>query len=292
MRAGVSCYCFNPMFQTGAITMMEVIEFVGRHTEAECIEPLTRFWERGRDVDEQARAAKDRIDQLGLSVSCYTLDSDFSVYDEAKYRQCIETSIARLETAQILGTDTIRLDPRTSLPGRSPDEVDVDDIIVRIAQGMAEVADAAAEKGIKVGVENHGRMLGRTAQTAKIVELVDRPNFGVNLDFTNFRSVYGEDHVEATRQLAKHVVHVHAKDFHISREPQEEEGWRQIPSGEYVKSAVGGEGDSQWPEVFRILKNAGYDGAISLEVSDPDDIKGSVAKGVANLRRIIAGLDA
>jgi|GEM_PF-1278358 len=301
MKAGVSCYCFNPMFQAGAITVMEVIEFVGQHTEAECIEPLTRFWEPHRDVNEQAKAAKDRIDQLGLSVSCYTLDSDFSVYDEAKYRQCIETSIARLETAQILGTDTIRLDPRTSLPRRSPDgenppypwkEVDVDDVIARIAHGMAEVADAAAERDIKVGVENHGRMLGRTAQTAKMVELVDRPNFGVNLDFTNFRSVYGEDHVEATRKLAKHVVHVHAKDFHISREPQEEEGWQQIPSGEYVKSAVGGEGDAQWPEVFRILKDAGYDGTISLEVSDPDDIKGSVVKGVANLRRIIAGLDA
>jgi len=65
----------------------------------------------------------------------------------------------------------------------------MDDVIVRIAQGMAEVADAAAKKGIKVGVENHGRLLGRTSQTAKIVELVNRPNFGVNLDFTNFRTV-------------------------------------------------------------------------------------------------------
>jgi sugar phosphate isomerase/epimerase len=293
MKAGVSSYCFNPMLQEGKITLMEVIEFVGQHTEAECVEPLSRYWEPGRDVNQQAKAAKDKVDQLGLSVSCYTLDSDFCVYDETRYRQCIEVSIARLKTAQILGTDTIRLDPRTSLPRRSPDEVDVDDVIARIAKGMAEIADAAAEKGIKVGVENHGSMLGRTAQTAKIVELVDRPNFGVNLDFTNFRTVYGEDHIEATRILAKHVVHVHAKDFHISSKPQQDgQGWREIPSGEYVKRAVGGEGNSQWGEVFQILKDAGYDGAISLEVSDPADIKGSVAKGVANIRRIIGELGA
>jgi len=293
MRAGVSSYCFNPMFVSGEITLMEVIQFVGGETESECIEPLSRYWKQGLDENEQARAAKDLADQFNLQVSCYTLDSDFSVYDEAKYRRCIETSIARLETAQILGTDTIRLDPRTSLPGRSRGEIDVDDIIERIARGMAEVSDAAAEKGITVGVENHGSMLGRTAQTARIVELVNRPNFGVNLDFTNFRAVYGEDHVEATRKLAKHVVHVHAKDFYIRTEAQkEEEGWRKIPSGEYTKRSVGGEGDTQWSEVFHILKEAGYDGAISLEVSDAADIKGSVAKGVANIKRIIAELDA
>jgi len=290
MNSGVSTYCFNQMFLSKEITLAEVIQFVGSETESDCIEPLSRYWEPGIDENEQAKAAKDLIDKVNLQVSCYTLDSDFAVYDEAKHRQCIEASIARLETAQILGTDTIRLDPRTSLSGRSRDEVDVDEIIARIAGGMAEISDAAAEKGITVGVENHGSMLGRTAQTAKIVELVNRPNFGVNLDFTNFRAVYGEDHVEATRILAKHVVHVHAKDFYISAEPQKEEGWREIPSGEYVKRSVGGEGDTQWSEVFRILKEAGYDGTISLEVSDPADIKGSVAKGVANIKRVIAGL--
>ena len=291
MKAGVSSYCFNQMFLSKEINLEEVIQFVGSETEAECVEPLSRYWKPDIDVNEQAKALKDLADRLNLQVSCYTLDSDFSVYDEAKYRQCIETSIARLETAIILGTDTIRLDPRTSLPGRSRDEVDVDDIIERIARGMAEVADAAAKKGITVGVENHGSMLGRTAQTARIVELVNRPNFGVNLDFTNFRAVYGEDHVEATRKLAEHVVHVHAKDFCISAEPKGE-GWREIPSGEYVKRSVGGEGDTQWSEVFRILKEAGYDGTISLEVSDPADIKGSVAKGVANIKRVIAEIGA
>ena len=170
MKAGVSSYCFNTMFIAGEITMMEEIEFVGKETVAECFEPLTRFWDPDRDEDEQAREAKDLMDSLGLQVSCYTFDSDFCVYDEAKYRACIERSIKRLDTTLILGTDTIRLDPRSTFPrGQSPDDVDVDDLIARIAKGMQEVADAAAKKGITVGVENHGRLLGRTAQTARIV---------------------------------------------------------------------------------------------------------------------------
>ncbi len=291
MKAGVCSYCFNPMFTAGEITVMEAIEFVGSETEADCFEPLTRYWDPDRDENDQAREARNLMDKLGLQASCYTLDSDFAVYDEAKNRACIDRCKARLETALILGAEAIRLDPRTALPG-SPDDADLDDVLARIAQGMAEVTDAAAEKNIKVGVENHGRLLGRIAQTARIVELVNRPNFGVNIDFTNFRSVFGEDHVEATRQFAAQVVHAHAKDFHIRQEPQEGEDWRQIPSGQYVKRAVGGEGDAQWSELFRILKDAGYNGTISLEVTDPADIKGSVARGAANLKRIIAEVEA
>jgi len=291
MKAGVSCYCFNQMLTAGEITLMDVIEFVGRETEAECIEPLTRFWDQDRDENEQAKAARKQLDEVGLQVSCYTLDSDFAVYDEAGNRACIDRCKARLETALILGTDTIRLDPRSALPTGRTETVDADQVLTRVAAGMAEVAEAAAGKGIKVGVENHGSMLGRVDQVARMVELVGLPNFGVNLDFTNFRNVYGEDHVQATRQLARHVVHVHAKDFHITREPQEGDQWRQIPTGQYVKRAIGGEGDAQWAEVFSILKEAGYDGTISLEVSDPADIRGSVAKGVANVKRIIGEVE-
>lgn len=292
MKAGVSCYCFNALFQDASITLPEVIEFVGKHTEAECFEPLTRFWAEGEDVNEQARRARDLLDAVGLEVSCYTLDSNFGHPDDAKVRECVDTSIERLETARILGTDTIRLDPCTGLPADAMENLDMDALLRRIASGMAEVCDAAAEWGIKVGAENHGRLVGGSEQVQRMIELVDRPNFGVNIDFTNFRNVFGEDHVAVTRQLAAHVVHAHAKDFHIRTDPQEGEEWREIPTGEYVKRAVGGEGDAQWRELFMILRDAGYQGTISLEISDPKDIRGSVATGVANIRRVLGEIGA
>ncbi|MDA0748490.1 MAG: hypothetical protein O2954_18380, partial [bacterium] len=68
----------------------------------------------------------------------------------------------------------------------------------------------------------------------------------------------------------------------------EGESWHQNPSGDYVKNTVGGEGDAQWSTLFKILQDAGYGGTVSLEVTDPADIKGSVIQGVANLKRILA----
>lgn len=97
-----------------------------------------------------------------------------------------------------------------------------------MAISMQEIVDEAAERNILVGVENHGRHLGGTEQTARLVRMVDRENFGVNIDPTNFRVVFGEDHIEATRRLAKYVLHVHAKDILISEtEKPESEGWHQ-----------------------------------------------------------------
>jgi sugar phosphate isomerase/epimerase len=157
---------------------------------------------------------------------------------------------------------------------------------------MQEIADEAASRDLIVGVENHGRLFGRTEQVALLVQLVDRTNFGVNIDPTNFRVVFGEDHIEATRRLAKYVVHVHVKDILISEtEKPESEGWRQSLAGDcWIKNAVGGTGDADWPTLFGILNDAGYDGTISLETVDPLDIRGSIREGVSNINRVIAEL--
>jgi sugar phosphate isomerase/epimerase len=286
MKAGVCSYCFNSMLLDNQTTLMEIVSFVGKETEADCFEPLTRFWDSKRDEFEQARELADLAREVGIEISCYAQDNNFHLYDESKKRTGIEESIRRLETALILGTNTVRLDPRTSLPG-SPDDVNVDELIERMANSLAEVADAAAKMNIQIGLENHGRLLGRIGTTKRIIDQVNRPNFGINLDFTNFRHVFGEDHIEATRIFAQQTRHVHAKDFYKRPDDPGQDGWTQIPTGEYIKRATGGEGDMGWQEVFTLLDQAKYRGTISLEVSDPADIYGSVAKGVANIKRVI-----
>jgi len=291
MIAGVCQWVFNTRLTAGEMDTFDCIEFVGTQTEADCFEPLSRYWNEDEPIDGQAGRARELLDGVGLLVSCYTLDSDFAVYNEDAFDETVADCILALDVAEVLGTDTIRLDPRSSLPPERADRPDLDFILERVAEGMQQVADVAADRDFTVGVENHGLLLGRSAQVMRMVELVDRPNFGVNIDPTNFRHVFGEDHVEATRMFAPHVVHAHAKDFHLrTEEPAnaEAEGWRHTPADEWIRPAIGGEGEMQWPLLFTILRDAGYDGAVSLEVSLPDDIYGSVTQGVANLKRILA----
>ncbi len=298
MHAGVCQWVFNAPLIKGEVDMFDCIEFVGLNTEADCFEPLSRYWSEDEPVDEQAEQARELLDDGGLLVSCYTLESDFAVYDEQAFEATVAHCILEMDIADILDTDTIRLDPRSSLPPEQAQSPDLDFILERVSEGMQEIADAAADRGLTVGVENHGLLLGRSDLVMRMIELVDRPNFGVNLDFSNFRIVFGEDHVEVTRMFAPFVVHVHAKDSLLSAaEPEnaEAEGWRRtLPkdSEEWYRPCVGGEGDMQWPTVFSILRDAGFDGTVSLETSLPDDIRGSVRDGVANLKRILAEVEA
>ncbi|HCA45832.1 MAG TPA: hypothetical protein DEP45_00350 [Armatimonadetes bacterium] len=298
MNAGVCQWVFNKLLVAQEMDMFDCIHFVGTETEADCFEPLSRYWYQDDPFADQAQRARKMLDDLGLEVSCYTLESNFAVYDEDTFNETVANCILEMDIAEILGTDTIRLDPRTTLPDEHQGHPDLDFILERVCEGMQQVADGAAPRGITVGVENHGILLGRTAQVARMVQLVGRPNFGVNLDFSNFRIVFGEDHVEATRLLAPRVVHVHAKDNCLtSTEPEnaEAEGWRRTlaaEAGEWFKPCVGGEGSLDWPLTFGILRDAGYDGTISLEVSLPDDIFGSVREGVSNIKRVIAEIGA
>ena len=297
MYAGVCQWVFNALLVKGEMDMFDCIEFVGLSTEADCFEPLSRYWNEDEPIDEQAERARTLLDDGGLLVSSYTLESDFAVYDEEAFEETIANCILEMDIAEILDTDTIRLDPRSSLPPDRAQDPDIDFIIERVCAGMQEIADVALDRGIMVGVENHGLLLGRSDLVMRMIELVDRPNFGVNLDFSNFRIVFGEDHVEVTRMFAPFVVHVHAKDSLLSAtEPENAEaaGWRRtLPedSEEWYQPCVGGEGDMQWPTVFSILRDAGYDGTVSLEVSLADDIHGSVRQGVANLKRILAEVE-
>lgn len=299
MQAGVCQWVFNARLTAGEMNMLDCIRFVGEETVADCFEPLSRYWnDDERDpIEDQAEAARTLLDQVGLLVSCYTLESDFAVYDDDQFEETVANCILEMDIAEILDTDTIRLDPRTSLPADHAERPDLDFIIERMAEGMQEIADVAEGRGMIVGVENHGLLLGRSDLVMRLIEAVDRPNFGVNLDFSNFRIVFGEDHVEVTRMFAPFVVHVHAKDSLLSdTEPEnaEAEGWRRTLAKdreEWYKPCVGGTGDMQWPLVFSILRDADFDGTVSLETSLADDILGSVREGVANLTRILGEVE-
>ncbi|MFW5867089.1 MAG: sugar phosphate isomerase/epimerase family protein [Armatimonadota bacterium] len=297
MNSGVCQWVFNNLLTANEMDMFDCIEFVGAETEADCFEPLSRYWYADDPIDEQAERARRLLDRHELHVSCYTLDSNFAAYDEDTFDETVADCILALDIAEILETDTIRLDPKSTLPEVHQANPDLDFILERVCEGMQLVADVAADRGITVGVENHGRLLGRREQVARMVQLVDRDNFGVNLDYSNFRIVFGQDHIEATRELAPHVVHVHAKDNCLSKtEPEnaEEEGWRKTlaeDAVEWFHPCVAGTGDMDLPKVFSIVRDAGYDGTISLEVSLPDDIFGSVREGVANINRIIAEIE-
>jgi len=96
----------------------------------------------------------------------------------------------------------------------------------------------------------------------------------------------------AVGRLAPYAFHVHAKDFHLKPgvAPDPGEGWFQSRGGAYLRGAIIGHGDVPVGPCLRILKKHGYEGAVSIEFEGLEDPILGLRIGLANLRRIAAGL--
>jgi sugar phosphate isomerase/epimerase len=98
-------------------------------------------------------------------------------------------------------------------------------------------------------------------------DLVDDERLKVNFDTSN-PLVEGDDPVELARLVAEKVVHVHASDRY-----------------EDLEHCVAGEGCVPFPEIFQVLKAAGFDGWISLEAGGTRGEEG-VVEGIRHVKEV------
>lgn len=124
-------------------------------------------------------------------------------------------------------------------------------------QTVAEAQDAcdrAAKLNMTLAVEMHVGTLADTADASvRLVEAVDRPNFGLNFQIASVR-----DGDSAERRLSKvlpYVVHVHAQNYaEIPAHPADP--LRRVPLSSGVAS---------YPTLIRTLREAGYSGHVAVE---------------------------
>lgn len=92
--------------------------------------------------------------------------------------------------------------------GNLPDGVDKRTGIQWVADAVLETLEHAAERGVVLGLENHGGITARAEDHLAIVEAVgDHPWFGVNLDTGNYRT----DVYEELAMAAPYAVNVQVK---------------------------------------------------------------------------------
>ena len=149
-------------------------------------------------------------------------------------------------------------------------------LVDRLVGPTRRVADMAADVGVTLAIENHGDM--RAAEIMEVIDRVDRPNLGVTLDNLNLPRV-GDDMLAGTRLLAPRTLLVQLNDH----DPTED---LTIESGATCTAL--GEGVAPNLEVLEILDEAGYEGAICVEIAtlppEPVDELAMIERSVSWLR--------
>ena len=148
-------------------------------------------------------------------------------------------------------------------------------------QAFPDVAAHAEQHGVRIAMEGwpgggpHYGALGVTPETWRAMfAAVPSPAFGLNYDPSHLARV-GIDPLRALDEFADRVVHVHGKDTAFDAEAQYLYGnlgptfARPVGFGEgWWRYTIPGEGVTPWPKVAARLRQAGFDGVVSIELED------------------------
>jgi sugar phosphate isomerase/epimerase len=195
------------------------------------------------------KAVGSLISDLGLGVVGHTAWylPIASPFQELR-KQAIDLYKRSLDVFADAGATLVNVHPDQRVPLTPPQKVQS-----RNAEAIGEFVQAGRERGIRIMVENLDRMFSGVEDLGPLLEAV--PDAGFHLDVGHANLRLGQGGRNRTSQLvaafADRLVHVHVSDNKGG------EGDLHLPLGA---------GLIDWRSAIRTLKEAGYDGTVTLEV--------------------------
>jgi sugar phosphate isomerase/epimerase len=118
------------------------------------------------------------------------------------------------------------------------------------------LCELAESRGIKIAVKPHvGHSFHNTQTMLQLLNAVNSPALGVNLDSSNFYRD-GDDPAEAVSKLGIKIFHAHIRDTTSDRNQG------RTP----LEIQIAGRGVLDWPKILGRLKAIGYNGALDTQI--------------------------
>ena len=222
----------------------------------------TDIWQSGqydgdlKQMREAAQKVRREVENHNLKVSALGAGNDFAQLDS----DAIKHQVARMKTvcelARELGEETVV----RSEGGAYKDEIPEGDDKVWDAmhECFARCVPFLDELGVSLAIDNHGLVTNEGDKFIALLNRLDHPRLGSNLDTMNFRW-WGNNIETCNRyyeQLAACVLHVHLKDGFDSRE-------------NYKGQALG-EGEVDLQHAVNVLNAVNYNGVYAAEYEGPE----------------------
>ena len=219
-------------------------------------------------------------------------------YHDGRAAAALETLRRQVDVAAAVGARSVTFAAIDSQPlpaGRDPAEggLPFAGAAGPLVRQMRELAEYAGERQVQVALLNHGSFACTSWHQEWVVRLVDAANAGACLDPGNYLYYEGEDPVAATRRLRGRVAAVRLGDWR----PRDAEAVADEFAAEGRLSpweaAVFGEGEVDHAACLRLLREAGYDGWLSIKSagSSPRGPEDALRRTLDNIRQLAASID-
>jgi len=214
---------------------------------------------------------KEKCAQSDLAMPMMCFSPDFTHPDPKKRLEELEKQKKAIDLTVKLGGRFCR-----TLSGQNRPGLDREKAVSWCVEMIREAVAYAEDRGIIINIENHYKngyweypeFALRSEVFLEIIEQIDSPHFGINFDPSN-TIVAGEDPLELLQKIKSRVVSMHASDRYLKGGSLTDLRKLELdPVYGYAKSiqhGVIGKGLNDYDAIFRILKDAGFDGWISIE---------------------------
>lgn len=280
MKLGISMYSYVAAVRAGKLNLESFI-----HTAADLGAPgveLLDFFYTSEDWAPERQTALKSLRSTGLVCGAFSVGNNFAQADPAARDNALKIIERGVDEALHYGAEVVRVfagdvynDPSVSL----------DQAFLWIVDGLCAAADYANSQGIKLALENHGKLAGRGDQINDIIAQVRTRTghnaLGANPDTGNFLLVNQPGH-EGVAEVAANAYMCHFKDFVA----QPGGHYKGIDGAEYAGTVIG-EGTVDLAASLAALKNVGFSGWVNLEYEGDTDPMTGVPASFANAKRFL-----
>jgi L-ribulose-5-phosphate 3-epimerase len=247
-RISLAQWSLHRALFSGTLDNLDFPRAAKQQFDIDAVEYVNQFFkDKAKDADYLAELARRAADEgvTNLLVMCDGL-GDLGDPDEKARTVAIENHFPWVEAAKRLGCHSIRVNAASAGGFEEQQKL--------AADGLARLADYAAQMQINVIVENHGGLSSDGAWLAGVMKLVNKPTVGTLPDFGNFRDY---DRYRGVEELMPFAKGVSAKSHEFDAE--------------------GNEVRTDYRRMLKIVHDAGYRGWVGIEyeghgLSEPEGI--------------------
>lgn len=197
--------------------------------------------------DEFINNLKRHAFKKGVEISGTGVRNDFASPDPAKRAADVQHVKEWIDVAVKLGAPVIRV---FAGPVPAGYENKWEEVAKYMAASLKECADYGKQRGVLVGVQNHGDMLKTAEQTIQIVKMVNSDWFGVIVDTGYF--ITDDPYLDIEKVMP------YAVNFQV----------KESPFGVLSRIRI------DMPRLMRVVNNSGYRGYLPIETLGDKVMKG------------------
>ena len=271
LRLSLAAYSFREYFrdashdrerQVDAAKKIDLFQFIDFCAAQGCEgAELTSYYFPPNADNEFLLKIKRHAMLRGVTISGTAVGNTFT-HPEGKERDREIASVKKwINNAAIMGAPHIRI-----FAGAAPRGVNREEAKAFCISAIDECGKVAGEKGVFMGIENHGGIVAEPKELLDIVQTVKTPWVGINLDTGNFHT---DDPYRDLELCAPYAVNVQIKSE--------------------VRRRRGGTEAADLKRMIGILRKANYQGFVALEYEAQPDPWQEVPKLLNELRALMAG---